>query len=106
MIDYETIRAFALRLAREFAPERIILFGSHAAGTPRTDSDVDLFVIMPFEGRPVRQSVEILRRLDPPFTVDLIVRTPEDVRRRLQQNDFFVQDVVGRGTVLYEADRG
>jgi uncharacterized protein len=104
MVDHETIREFAGRLAREFAPERIILFGSHATGTARPNSDVDLFVIMPFEGTGIRQSVEILRRLSPPFAVDLVVRTPEEVRRRLRQNDFFVQDVVRLGTVLYEAD--
>ncbi|CAN5779654.1 hypothetical protein BH23GEM7_BH23GEM7_29630 [soil metagenome] len=104
LVDQGAIREFAGRLAREFTPERIILFGSYAAGTARPDSDVDLFVIMRFEGAPVRQAVEILRRLRPPFAVDLLVRTPEEVQRRLQQNDFFVQDVVRDGTVLYEAD--
>jgi uncharacterized protein len=104
MVDHDMIRDFACRLAREFEPERIILFGSHASSTPRPDSDVDLFVIMRFQGRGLRQSVEMLRRLNPPFAVDLVVRTPEEVERRLQQNDFFMQDVVRRGTVVYEAD--
>jgi uncharacterized protein len=104
MVNHDMIRDFARRLAREFEPKRIILFGSHASGTPRPDSDVNLFVIIRFQGRSLRQSVEMLRRLDPPFAVDLVVRTPEEVEQRLQHNDFFMQDVVRRGTVLYEAD--
>jgi uncharacterized protein len=104
MVDHDTIREFAGRLAREFAPERIILFGSYAAGSRRPDADVDLFVVMPLEGAGVGRSVEILGRLSPPFAVGLVVRTPEAVRWRLRQTDFFVDDVVLRGRVLYEAD--
>jgi uncharacterized protein len=104
MINHDTIRDFAQRLAGEFEPERIILFGSHASGTPRPDSDVDLFVVMRFQGSSLRQSVEMLRRLNPPFAVDLVVRTPQELEWRLQQGDFFMQDVVRWGTVLYEAD--
>jgi predicted nucleotidyltransferase len=35
------------QIAAQFDPERIILFGSHAYGTPNADSDVDLLVVMP-----------------------------------------------------------
>ena len=41
------IRRFARRVAERFQPEKIILFGSHAYGTPHADSDVDIPVIMP-----------------------------------------------------------
>ena len=34
------------RLVREFAPEQVILFGSHAWGEPNADSGVDLFVVV------------------------------------------------------------
>ena len=34
------------RLAEEFHPEEIWLFGSHAWGQPHDDSDVDLMVIV------------------------------------------------------------
>ena len=36
---------------REFHPERIILFGSYADGEPIEDSDVDLLIILPVEGK-------------------------------------------------------
>ena len=41
------IRRFARQVAERFEPERIILFGSHAYGTPHAASDVDILVIMP-----------------------------------------------------------
>ena len=45
------IRRFARQVAERFHPEKIILFGSHAYGTPHADSDVDILVIMPARNR-------------------------------------------------------
>ena len=42
MIPRSSIQSFADAMAREFHPERIILFGSHARGETTPDSDVDL----------------------------------------------------------------
>lgn len=100
----DSIREFSRRLAAEFHPERIVLFGSYASGTPTSDSDVDLLVVMPFEGRSVNQSVEMRVRLRPEFPVDLIVRTPQAVKQRLEMGDSFMRDVLRDGKVLYEAD--
>lgn len=44
------IERLCQKIACEFHPEKIILFGSHAYGKPQLDSDVDLLVIMPFKG--------------------------------------------------------
>jgi len=97
------IQAVADRIAREFQPERIVLFGSHAEGTAGPHSDVDLLVIMPWDGNPVRASLAIIERLQPAIPVDIIVRTPEDVQRRLAWDDFFLRDILDRGEVLHEA---
>jgi hypothetical protein len=43
-------------------------------------------------------------KLRPPFPVDLIVRTPEKVRQRVAMGDSFMQEIVEKGKVLYEAD--
>lgn len=104
MVTMDSIREFSRRLAAEFHPERIVLFGSYASGTPTSDSDVDLLVVMPFEGRSVNQSVEMRVRLRPEFPVDLIVRTPQAVKQRLEMGDSFMRDVLRDGKVLYEAD--
>lgn len=101
MIEMNHIRQFSDSIAREFQPEQIILFGSYAYGTPREDSDVDMLVILPEAS--IRKAVEILHRIRPPFAVDLITRTPEQVKQRLAWNDFFLKEIMERGTVLYAA---
>jgi predicted nucleotidyltransferase len=103
MIDMNAIREVTERIVQEFQPERIILFGSCAYGTPTPDSDVDLLVIVPFEGKAPRKSLEILNKVDPKFSVDIVVRTPEQVQQRLTWNDFFLRDIIKKGKVLYEA---
>jgi len=103
LVEMEEIRALAARIVGEFNPERIILFGSYAQGTPNPDSDVDLLVVLPFEGKPWRVASEIRRRVRPSFPLDLLVRTPEGLRSRLQIADPFWQEIVQKGKVLYEA---
>jgi hypothetical protein len=44
-IPQETIRSLADQIVALFHPQKIILFGSYAYGTPRPESDVDLLVI-------------------------------------------------------------
>ena len=103
MITTAQIRALSRRIAAQFNPDRIILFGSRAHGRAHADSDVDLLVVMRCNGSGARKAVEILNRVEPEFAVDLIVRTPQEIRRRLAQHDGFLADIVRRGKVLYEA---
>lgn len=103
MITTAQIRALSRRIAAQFNPDQIILFGSRAHGRAHADSDVDLLVIMRCNGSGARKAVEILNRVEPEFAVDLIVRTPQEIRKRLAQHDGFLADIVRRGKVLYEA---
>lgn len=98
------IKKLCEQIARDFHPEKIILFGSHAYGRPGPDSDVDLLVVMPFKGRPVRQAIKIRNRLDTTMALDLIVRTPKQVSERLAMGDFFIREITEQGRVIYEAD--
>lgn len=101
MVSVQEITQFTSRIVREYHPQRIILFGSYAYGTPTPDSDVDLLIVMPLEGKSVLKSVEILNTLNPNFPIDLMVRTPDDLDRRLALNDFFLQEIMRKGKVLY-----
>lgn len=103
MIARSQIKAFCQTVAREFKPKRIILFGSYAYGKPTEDSDVDLLVVMPFKGRPAVKSVEILSRVQAPFPLDLLVRTPEAISKRLGMEDWFVREIIEQGRIMYEA---
>ena len=105
MVTMEQIEELGRRIAIEFDPDRVVLFGSYGRGVPTADSDVDLLVVLPFEGKAVYKSVEMRLRLRPPFPVDLIVRTPDNVRQRLALGDNFIQDILEEGKVLYETDR-
>ena len=104
MATMKQIRRLSQRIARQFSPERIMLFGSYAHGRPTADSDVDLLVVLSHEGRAVDKSVEIRMRSRPSFPLDILVRTPEKVRQRLDLGDTFMRDIIERGKVLYEAD--
>jgi uncharacterized protein len=64
------------RIVKKFRPEQVIWFGSHAAGGP--DSDVDLLVVMDFEGTAFDKRLEIRLALhDVRTPKDIIVTTPE-----------------------------
>jgi len=103
MVTMRQIEDVSREIARQFHPERILLFGSYACGAPSPDSDVDLLVILPFEGKPAAKSVEMRLKVRPPFPVDLLVRTPEKVRERLALGDPFIRSILEEGKVLYEA---
>jgi predicted nucleotidyltransferase len=104
MVAMREIRSLSRRIARQFRPRRIVLFGSYAEGRAGPDSDVDLLVVLPHKGHAVEKSVEIRLATRPPFPLDLLVRTPQEVRRRLAMGDTFMRDIVQKGKVLYETD--
>lgn len=91
------------QIVRKFQPQKIILFGSHAYGDPGPDSDVDLLVVLPFEGKSVYKAVEIRSKINPQFPLDLLARTPEQVKKRIEIEDYFMREIVEKGVILYEA---
>ena len=100
------IKQICAQIAEYYEPQKIILFGSHAYGRPTPESDIDLLVIMDFEGSPLQQAIKISRELGLITPLDLLVRTPAQVRERLRIEDPFMREIVQRGKVLYEADHG
>jgi uncharacterized protein len=101
VIPMRVIRRYARAIAQEFQPDKIILFGSYAYGTPHEDSDVDLLVVMPNRNKQ-NQYVRIRMRLTAPFPMDLLVGTPKELKRRLEMGDSFMQTIVSKGKLLYE----
>ena len=102
LISLRAIKRFARQIAERFQPEKIILFGSYAYGEPNSDSDVDLLVVMPARNQ-IDQAIKIRIALDAPFAMDLIVRTPTKLKRRLKYGDVFHTHIVTNGILLYEA---
>ena len=106
MVALHDIQALADQIVQQFRPECIILFGSHAAGTPGPDSDVDLLVVLPYEGKSWDMAARIRGQVRPGFPLDLVARSPEEFRRRLAMGDLFLRDVTVHGKVLYESRGG
>jgi len=102
-IPMRVIRRYARAIAEEFHPERIILFGSYAYGTPHEDSDVDLLVVMPCRNQ-LDQGFKIRCTVEAPFPMDLIVRTPKEMKWRLEEGESFLREITSKGKVLYEAN--
>jgi predicted nucleotidyltransferase len=100
-VPMRVIRRFARQVAERFEPEKIILFGSHAYGTPHADSDVDILVVMPARNQH-DQAFKIREEVDAPFPMDLIVRTPANLKWRLAEGESFSTEIVTMGKVLYE----
>jgi predicted nucleotidyltransferase len=96
------IRRFARDVAERFKPQKIILFGSHAYGRPHSDSDVDILVIMPCRNE-IDQAYKIRLAVERQFPLDLIVRKPHNLQWRLAEGDDFLQEIVSKGKLLYEA---
>lgn len=103
VIEKDEIRNFVSRIVQKFKPQKVILFGSFAYGNPAEASDVDILVIMDTPLRSVDQAIEIRRTLKTTFPLDLIVRTPKQIKERLSLGDFFVREVLTKGKVIYEA---
>ncbi len=103
----ETIKPEIQKVLRQiiegFNPRKVILFGSHAYGEPGPDSDVDLLVVMETKERAIRKAGEISGAIEHPFPIDILVRTPEKIRERIEMGDGFVREIMTKGVVLYEA---
>ena len=103
MISRDEIQSFVDQVVRHFRPTRVILFGSYAYGQPTEDSDVDLMVIMPHRGPGPKVATRIRLACPRSFPMDLIVRRPAEVRRRLRMGDQFLREVTSKGIVLHES---
>lgn len=101
-VTQQEVGDFVKEVVRRFKPERVVLFGSHASDSTTSESDVDLLVVMDFEGRPHHQAFQIRKRVKRSFPLDLLVRRPADIERRLRMGDYFIREIMKEGKVLYE----
>ncbi len=100
------IKDLCRQIVENFQPEKIILFGSYAYGKPTEDSDVDLLVVMPYEGNELEQMAKVRRRIKSVFPLDVFVKTSAQVKERYEMDDYFIKEIIEKGKVLYENGNG
>jgi hypothetical protein len=58
---------------------------------------------MESDERPAARATQVSKLLRPrPFSMDIMVRTPEEIQRRLEMGDYFIREILEQGHVLYE----
>jgi predicted nucleotidyltransferase len=103
MIAAHEIESLVDQIAQAWEPQRIILFGSYACGTPTEDSDIDLMVIRRHRGSSADAGWRIRVGIEVPFGIDVLVRSPAEIRRRIGWGDMFIVDVMKQGIVLHDS---
>jgi len=103
-IPFSAIENVIDQIANRYSPEKIILFGSYAKNNPHPESDVDLLVVMKTNS-PIEHAIDILQNVEHHFGMDIIVKSGEEIERRISLGDFFLRDIIESGRVVYERPR-
>ena len=101
-----TIQAMVDKLKREYAPQRIVLFGSYAYGNPTPDSDIDILIVKDTPERFIDRWTTVRRILSDStrmIPIETLVLTPEELSERLRVGDQFIAKIVEDGEVLHAA---
>ncbi|WP_297087913.1 nucleotidyltransferase domain-containing protein [uncultured Draconibacterium sp.] len=106
-MDYNTYIPIIVEELKKTSPEKVILFGSYAYGTPTSDSDIDLLVIKDLKENEVRKYRlqlkkalwEKLKVFNFPF--DLIVDSETRIKKRIAMGDLFYKEIYTKGKVIY-----
>lgn len=100
----EEISNILNQLINLYKPQKVILFGSLAAGQMHEGSDIDLFII---KNDVPELGVDRIRQLDGMIkyglATDFIVYKPQELAQRLEIGDPFIKNILDNGRVLYEA---
>jgi predicted nucleotidyltransferase len=102
-VTLRDIQKIVQQIVEHAHPQKVILFGSYAHGTPTADSDVDFLVVMETEEQPLHAAARIAAAIDHPFALDILVRKPADLAASLARQGVFATEVMTTGIVLYEA---
>jgi len=102
MTDQREIKRVAALLGSVANASQVILFGSHARGEVKEDSDVDLMIIAESDLPRFKRSRELYKMLRPyPFGMNLIVYTPLEIERGKKSPVSFVSTILREGKTLY-----
>ena len=109
MVDIEVLKHEIVERLKPLNPDKVILFGSYAYGTPNEDSDIDLYVVTKDEFMPQswkeKNSIylkvsRLIRDMRSKYAIDLIVHTKAMSNKFKSINSSFSEELLTRGKVL------
>src|SRR3990172_3548139 len=95
------IQTITKQIVEKYKPEKVILFGSAARGEFKPESDLDFLIIKKTSKKKVERMREIADLVSRKTPSDFLVYTPEELEKRLSIGDYFVEDVLKEGRILY-----
>lgn len=90
------------KIVKEYQPEKIILFGSFAWGKPTKDSDIDLMIIKKGKKNFLTEQQAVRKIIDGEIAADILIHTPQEIKKRLNMGDFFFKNIMEKGKYIYE----
>lgn len=97
----QEIKKIVSQIVQSYNPEKIILFGSFASGGAKKNSDVDLAVIKKTKERFPSRLLKIAGVVRSSLGTDILVYTPQEWKKALEEENYFIKDIVQSGKVLY-----
>ncbi|ODS42826.1 MAG: hypothetical protein MSIBF_06015 [Candidatus Altiarchaeales archaeon IMC4] len=101
----ETIDIIAKQISQGYKPKKIILFGSYAKGNAREDSDIDMLIIKDTEKQRGQRWMEVrrlVRDINRRVPFEPLIYTTDEIKKRTEMGDFFINEILDNGRVLYE----
>ena len=89
-------------IAREYKPEKVILFGSFAEGEIHEWSDIDMLIVKETPLRPIERAVALSRLVEPEVGIDFFIYTPDEYKNLLSEKYSFLVNIIKKGKVVYE----
>ena len=89
-------------IKNEYAPEKIVLFGSLAADHVHEWSDIDLLIIKRTDKRPIERTMEVVNLIRPKIGIDLFIYTPEEFKLLQRERYAFLLNILKTGKTVYE----
>jgi predicted nucleotidyltransferase len=99
----QNFEKFISLIKQNFNPLKLVLFGSRAWDLASKSSDYDVLVLSDRKSKSNYQAYEILNKCHPGnISIDLLVRSPEEIEERLSKEDPFFKKIMSEGVLLYE----
>lgn len=95
------IESLVRQIKNNYRPDKIILFGSAVRGKLNKNSDIDMLIIKKTRRRFIERISDVLLCCQYNLPFEPLVYTPSEIEKSLKMGDFFIEEVLKKGEVLY-----